>query len=309
MKPEKKPLDIKKMCTFCGRKTKTCADVMPCFKRKLLTGIKDANRGVCLYCTTQLPSDKLLCEHLLGAPGTTPTKTTAADQDYFFIQAYSMCYWIFFKAPISANLQNLDQFLRKVWVDCCGHLSQFKLNSQNTTSTNDIQPKEIAVQNIAQPTYRSFTLTTSLTGKLPMASAVLSSVLTVGSQVEYQYDIHSTTFAWLQVVHKGPVLPVCMATTTALTPPVVVERIELVGKNIPPTIPCAILGCSEHAVMVCKICDFGKDFFCTKHADIHCNVKNIAHERFAKHRVAGTITSDNCLVKITNSPRMGCCSY
>ena len=35
-------------------------------------------------------------------------------------------YWLFFTVPVNAELDDIDDFLRSIWLDCCGHLSAFE---------------------------------------------------------------------------------------------------------------------------------------------------------------------------------------
>jgi hypothetical protein len=34
-------------------------------------------------------------------------------------------YWLFLDAPLTASLQDIDDFLRRIWLECCGHMSAF----------------------------------------------------------------------------------------------------------------------------------------------------------------------------------------
>jgi ribosomal protein L37AE/L43A len=36
-------------------------------------------------------------------------------------------YWLYVEMPATATLRDLDQFLRHIWLECCGHLSAFKI--------------------------------------------------------------------------------------------------------------------------------------------------------------------------------------
>jgi hypothetical protein len=40
---------------------------------------------------------------------------------------YLPMYWMHLEMPASATLQDLDNFLRAVWLECCNHLSSFKI--------------------------------------------------------------------------------------------------------------------------------------------------------------------------------------
>ena len=38
---------------------------------------------------------------------------------------YDKDYWLYFDIPVSSNLSAVDQFLRNIWLECCGHMSAF----------------------------------------------------------------------------------------------------------------------------------------------------------------------------------------
>lgn len=40
--------------------------------------------------------------------------------------AYNKNYWLYVDIPTSSTLSTLDIFLRKIWLECCGHLSVFR---------------------------------------------------------------------------------------------------------------------------------------------------------------------------------------
>jgi hypothetical protein len=42
-------------------------------------------------------------------------------------------YWMYLEARRSATLQQLDAFLRRVWLECCGHMSAFWVGQQEVT--------------------------------------------------------------------------------------------------------------------------------------------------------------------------------
>lgn len=39
--------------------------------------------------------------------------------------AYDKNYWLYVDIPASSDLSVLDSFLRKIWLECCGHMSAF----------------------------------------------------------------------------------------------------------------------------------------------------------------------------------------
>src|SRR6266550_21423 len=40
---------------------------------------------------------------------------------------YASMYWMHLDVPADATLTNLDRFLRDTWLECCGHLSAFRI--------------------------------------------------------------------------------------------------------------------------------------------------------------------------------------
>ena len=40
---------------------------------------------------------------------------------------YNTEYWLHVEMPATATLRDLDQFLRDIWLECCNHLSAFKI--------------------------------------------------------------------------------------------------------------------------------------------------------------------------------------
>ena len=39
-------------------------------------------------------------------------------------------YWMYVKMSETATLDDLDMFLRNIWLECCGHLSEFNINGR-----------------------------------------------------------------------------------------------------------------------------------------------------------------------------------
>ena len=41
---------------------------------------------------------------------------------------YSKQYCLHLLIPLQSSLSELDNFLRNIWLECCGHISQFNIN-------------------------------------------------------------------------------------------------------------------------------------------------------------------------------------
>lgn len=74
-------------------------------------------------------------------------------------------YFLHLLVPCDLTFQRLDSFLRKIWLECCGHMSQFMFDWQR----NIALPKKIAA------------------------------VLSVGESAKYAYDFGSTTELQIKV--------------------------------------------------------------------------------------------------------------
>lgn len=54
-----------------------------------------------------------------------------ADQQCYLLKiegAQNKDYWLYVDVPLTSSLSVLDTFLRKIWLECCGHMSAFQLS-------------------------------------------------------------------------------------------------------------------------------------------------------------------------------------
>jgi len=83
-------------------------------------------------------------------------------------------YWMHVAVPLTAPLSKLDDFLRHIWLECCGHLSAFEVGGKRYAS--EPMDEEMSMR------------------------ARLSEVLEVGMKFSYEYDYGSSTALVLKVV-------------------------------------------------------------------------------------------------------------
>ena len=143
-------------------------------------------------------------------------------------------YWMHIEIPATASLKVLDSFLRKTWLECCGHLSAFTIGG----TTYDIAPEP-----------------DPWSGVKPKSMAVkLGDALAPGVKFGHEYDFGTTTELALKVVaeRRGAL-----------------KSATLLARNAPPLIPCA--ECGAPATQVCTQCIYeGPDaWLCDAHADAH----------------------------------------
>jgi hypothetical protein len=92
------------------------------------------SRGTCLHCgyeTTKGSMGRHLtsCKALQSAIGSATQSSRKPEQLYRLRakDAYGGQFWIDLELRGSAKLSDLDSYLRAIWLECCGHMSQFSI--------------------------------------------------------------------------------------------------------------------------------------------------------------------------------------
>ncbi|KIX84813.1 IS1096 element passenger TnpR family protein [Thermus filiformis] len=133
-------------------------------------------------------------------------------------------YWMHLEMPASATLAHLDDFLRAVWLECCGHLSVFIIGGvayELDTGMVDAMWKHI---------FGSPYSTRSMDIKLQQ-------VLSVGETFTYEYDFGTTTELKLKVAgERQGARPA--------------KGVRVLARNYAPVIPCVRCGRPAHWVHV-----------------------------------------------------------
>ncbi len=95
---------------------------------------KKQSKGNCAYCDKELSKGGMSkhltsCKARQTAIEKAATKKGAPETLYHLrIQdAYRPEFWLNLEMRGSKKLQNLDDYLRAIWLECCGHLSEFSL--------------------------------------------------------------------------------------------------------------------------------------------------------------------------------------
>jgi hypothetical protein len=136
---------------------------------------------------------------------------------HVFVEArYDKTYWLHLAVPVEAALSRLDAFLRRIWLECCGHLSAFTIRGQRYSSQ-------------AMKEY----------GESGM-SARLGRLLDPGMTFFYEYDFGSTTELSLKVIGLRE-----RRTNRGV--------VELLARNDRPQVACQRCG-SNPATQICTEC-------------------------------------------------------
>jgi hypothetical protein len=140
-------------------------------------------------------------------------------------------YWIHVEVSAGASLAALDRFLRDLWLECCGHLSSFRIGAK--TYMSDPEPGM---------------------GESGM-NVALNKVLSTGMKFFHEYDFGTTTELALKVVAEREVENSK-------------KSIRLLARNNPPAMNCA--SCGKPAVSVCAECIYdGSGLLCEECAKKH----------------------------------------
>jgi hypothetical protein len=144
---------------------------------------------------------------------------------------YAPDYWLHLEVPAAAALETLDHFLRRIWLECCGHMSAFAIGGVRY-SVSPIQDRFF--------------------GGPPEQSMrrKLYDVLSPGLTFEHEYDFGTTTHLRLKVVAERQRLSGD-------------TDIAVLARNDPPPIVCE--SCGQPATQVCSGCIWNAPaWFCKK---------------------------------------------
>jgi hypothetical protein len=95
---------------------------------------------------------------------------------------YDPNYWIYAAIHENAKLEDLDTFLREVWLECCGHLSAFEIDGVSYDSKGDYDGDDWEL-------YEDENM-----------DKKIKEIIDLGDKFSYEYDFGSTTSLVIKVV-------------------------------------------------------------------------------------------------------------
>ena len=201
--------------------------------------MRKTTEGKCLFCGETF-SEKTIKGHLENCK-VKNEEYTMEDADksekYFCLlaQGYENPeYWIYIDIPASSTFQELDDFLRDIWLECCGHLSLFEIRGETFSSSPD---REFGDKNM---------------------NIKLKNIFEMGMQFKYEYDFGSTTTLKLKVVSEF-----CGSERNKKG-----KKVRLLARNNQPDIKCS--HCGKPATNVCCQCIYDDNgWVCDNCADNH----------------------------------------
>jgi hypothetical protein len=154
--------------------------------------------------------------------------------------AYSPIFWMDVEMRADSTLEELDDFLRGEWLECCGHLSAFSIDGDRyMVSSYEMG----SFGSFGDPSERSMHID-------------LGEILSKGSRFQHTYDFGTSTELKLRVVdeRQGRIGS---------------ERVRLLSQNEAPVWECEV--CGEDASWICTFCMYERQnpFYCELHAEDH----------------------------------------
>ena len=183
-------------------------------------------------------------EHILETPRGGLTGRTF----HLFVEdRYNCSYWLHLEVDAKKTLAALDSFLKEIWLECCGHLSQFIIDGKYYTSSR--------VDDFGMRSYNM--------------NVPLGKVLAAGMKFVHEYDFGSTTELALRVVSEGGFTGTLRSDGEDEFQKAWCKKgIFLLARHEPPLIKCAV--CGEVAAWVCAECVYDDEgWLCAKCARNH----------------------------------------
>ncbi len=173
------------------------------------------NQGECFICH-QTYSKASMSRHVQVClqKHLTPEKKGKQDEILLIeLVAYKQ-FWMYIEISGKATLSDLDDFLRRVWLECCGHLSEFKIGHVRYLSNTE----------------HSWDNEESM-------DVPIGDILSEGSEFTHSYDFGTSTDLTGRVI--------------AIREGVIKKRIQLLARNHLPELHCS---CKKQATELCSIC-------------------------------------------------------
>lgn len=191
------------------------------------------------------------------------------------IQAkYNPFYWLYVEAQDQARVGDVDDLLRGIWLECCGHLSAFSW--ADTADQKDAWSLEEFIE----------TGTGEYPNDVPM-DATIQSVWKPKRNLQYQYDFGTTTDLTLRMVSQR----------SGLVKPK--ELVRVVARNHQPVVPCG--NCGQPATVVSPEYSYDTSgWLCDA-----CRTKSTVPDNADEDEYY----DEQYFLPVLNSPRTGACGY
>ncbi len=179
---------------------------------------RQTSKGKCTFCYRELSKASMTrhlqsCEHRAAMQGERGSRQQAKKSKVFhlIVEGYRLpMYWMHLEVPAESTLATLDRFLRDTWLECCGHLSVFRIGGLNyyVDVDQDAYWWDMRRRNM---------------------QVKLEEVFTSGQTCSYEYDFGSTTELRIKVISEYEV-------------DMKRKVIQVLARNSLPLVPCDVCG-------------------------------------------------------------------
>ncbi len=196
--------------------------------------MEQKNEGVCRFCLKTF-SGMAMSRHLVACKKKKENDVPAAGKAKTKYQIYHIKvssygdYWLHFEMKAASTLRDLDDFLRRIWLECCGHLSVFNING--------VEYEDTEGQGDLDDFWRR---------DVESIDTSLVKALNVNDKFAYEYDFGTTTYV------EGKVI--------AARQGVLNEKVKILARNNPYVFNCEECGvqatdyCTECEAFLCERC-------------------------------------------------------
>jgi hypothetical protein len=140
--------------------------------------MEEKNEGICRFCLKTFAGSAIgrhlvACKEKAKDDAKENAKVNATELHRIYhirINSWGKDYWLHVEMPAGESLSELDQFLRDIWLECCGHLSAFKISGAEYQDFED-----------------------SWGNASKSMETELATALSVKDTFQYDYDFGSTT--------------------------------------------------------------------------------------------------------------------
>ncbi len=186
---------------------------------------KQSHAATCHFCGNTYTNQGMY-QHLPACDARQEAIEAANAQDaprtriFHLVAKGSRYHWLHLEVSAEATLRDLDQFFRDIWVECCGHMSEFIIDDVHYTTFEDAWwlPEDRGMD------------------------VRLGEVLHPKLEFSYQYDFGTTTYIGLRVAsaREGVMLGD--------------GKVIVMARNQPLDYRCDV--CGEPATVICTFCDY-----------------------------------------------------
>ena len=199
------------------------------------------SKGHCRYCQAEYAKAGMIrhtavCKERIKEMEKTTSKKPCGYFTLSITGKYDRDYWLIIQCKETAILQDVDQFLRDIWLECCGHLSAFDIGGE---------------------LYERYPDSSGMWGPAPKSMEhQLKSVIEKGMNIGYEYDFGSTTELIITV-------------SDYRLEPWKKDNVTILARNNPIEYLCSECG-KKAAKWICTECIYdGSGFLCEDCAKTH----------------------------------------